>query len=152
MATALQIVQKRFPKVTKIADAKKSLKIEVTQRDTTSSKIMKHEECAMAQACKRKFKLDGAIISMGRAYLIKGDRATRFNTSNAVSREITAFDRGAEFAPGEYHLDAIPKSDRMGKRAKRSSGDKNPNYSSGNKRAKRHVTQNVRASLQPQGD
>lgn len=80
MAYALSIVQRLFPDVTKIVDAKKDSVIEVTKSDTKSATVRNHKACAMA-----------------------------------VAREIVAFDRNAEFAPGTYRLAVPPISDRLGK-------------------------------------
>jgi CheY-specific phosphatase CheX len=93
MPTALRIVKKFFPEVTDVEDAEKSQVIEVT--------------CAMAVACKRKYNLDGVIISVKTAYLIKGKKAKRFSLPESVSREIVSFDRDSGFAAGQYRLSKI---------------------------------------------
>lgn len=71
---ALQVVNRFFPEVSSVKDAKKSIAIEVTKKDCNASKKRNHKECALAVAGKRRFK------------------------------EITAFDRGASFEPGKYQL------------------------------------------------
>jgi hypothetical protein len=74
----------------------------------------------MAKALERDKDYDGAIISTSVAYLIKGDKATRFRTPEAVTREIISFDRHADFAPGRYSLAPPGKSDTLeGKRKTR---------------------------------
>ena len=144
MASALDIVQKVFPNVTSVVDATKDNKIEVTKKDTTSATVRNHKACAMAVACKRKLELDGVIMSISTAYLIKGNKATRYKVPQAVSREIVAFDRDATFEPGEYHLKAISKGQTLGR-------DKGPSFA-GTRTAPsskrfRHKTDGIRSSL-----
>ena len=114
----------------------------VTTADTKYAKVKNHEACAMAVACKRKLHLDGIIIARTKAYLIKGKRAIRFQVTESITREITAFDRGAEFLPGTYALSAIGKHQRLGR--DKHSG---PHLTAGKKLFLRHETQNIRAVL-----
>jgi len=147
MATALNIVQKVFPNVTSVVDAKKDTQVEVTKRDTTSATVRNHKACAMAVACKRKLELDGVIMSVSTAYLVKGDKAIRYNVPQSVSREIVAFDRDAVFEPGEYTLKAICPSARLDRtntgkvtgKDKRSNGNLAKRF--------RHKTDGIRSSL-----
>lgn len=142
MATSLNLVQKFFPNVQKVKDATRSIKIEVTRADARSRHIKGHKACAMAQACKRAFRLDGAVVSRTIAYLIKNRVATRYDVPDTVAREVVAFDRGATFAPGQYQLSRPVY--RLGTR---------PNPTPGNRDGSRpgsgvrHRTTNIRASL-----
>ena len=111
---ALEIVQKFFPQVTNVIDANSSLSIEVTQRDSSNSKLQNHSECALAVACKRKEKADGVLISINSAYVIKGNRATRYKVPEPTAREIVAFDHHGGFTPGSYQLRAPSGSDMIG--------------------------------------
>lgn len=117
MPTALEIVQRFYPNVTSVQDAKRPVKIEVTKADTNNRAVKNHKECALAVACKRKG-ADAAIICVKTAYLIQGDKAVRYLLPASVSREITSFDRNAGFEPGEYHLCRVPPSVVMGVRRK----------------------------------
>src|SRR5882724_8929230 len=101
---ALSIVQKFYPNVTSVKDSAKELKILVSERDCQSRKVKSHTECALALACKREFGLDGIVIAMRVAYMVKGTEAVRFGLGESIAREITAFDRKGSFAPGEYKL------------------------------------------------
>lgn len=101
---SFNLVKKHFPNVTQVKEAAHGVVIKVEAQDTRDSRRKSHEECALAVACKRKFHLDGVLISLSRAYLIKGKTATKFEVGGAVGREITSFDRGAGFAPGTYML------------------------------------------------
>lgn len=149
MAT-LHTVQKFFPNVKSVVDAKTNASIDVTDADVKASKIKSHKQCAMAVACKRKFNLDGVIISKSVAYLIKGNKARRFKVPESVAREVVSFDRGAGFSSGRYALQAVPISSRMDRpsRSKKVGGKK-----TGESITKRfyHKTDNVRAELRLKG-
>lgn len=113
MPTALQVVRKFFPEVKTVVDASRNAKIEVTDKDDKIAKKKSHKTCAMAVACKRKFKLDGVVMSIGRAYLIKGTKARRFMLPVSVSREVVSFDRNGGFEPGDYELAKISPAARL---------------------------------------
>jgi len=104
MPTSLAIIQKFYPEVTKVVNAKRDLNIDLRPADVRSAATKKHAGCAMAQACKRQLRVDGAIISTSAAYLVDGKKATRYSVPLNVAKEIIAFDRGAGFEPGEYQL------------------------------------------------
>lgn len=70
MPTALQVVQKFFPEVKEVVDAGRNQVIEVTSQDEKTARKKSHKTCAMAVACKRKFNLDGVVISVNRAYKV----------------------------------------------------------------------------------
>ena len=104
MKSALNIVQKFFPKVGAVKDATRNTVIEVTKRDEAASRRKDHNQCAMAMACQRAMHLDGVIIARTIAYLVKDRVATRYCLPESVTREVVSFDRGGGFAPGEYKL------------------------------------------------
>src|SRR6266404_4466801 len=110
MPTSLELVRKFFPEVTRVEDSGRNSIIEVTKKDETIAKKKSHKTCAMAVACKRKFDLDGVIISVNRAYLIKDKVARRYMLPESVSREVVSFDRDAGFEPGEYELQKVAPS------------------------------------------
>ena len=142
----LAIVQRHFPNVTKVEDAKKNLTIEVTKHDESSSKRRNYEECAMAVACKRAYKADGVIIARSVAYLVKGTLAVRFKIPGSVAREITSFDRGAEFNPGTYFLSKVHPTKSLEGRKKWDKG-KGGNTGPSREIRKYHHTENIRAVL-----
>jgi len=106
LMTALQIVNKFYPQVTAVTDAKRPIDIEVLKRDINSSAVRNHKACAFAQACKRTKQIDGAIIALKVAYLIKDNAAVRYSIPESLSREIVAFDRNGNFEPGRYALES----------------------------------------------
>lgn len=133
--------------VRSVVDASRHIKIEVTSSDNQSSEVKKHTACALAVACRRALKLDGAVVSRAMAYLVRGSEATRYRLPNAVSREIAAFDRGASFEPGLYQLRKPEPSGRMGA-DRRKNRDKNRSHGKGRKPINfRHITTNVRTAL-----
>jgi hypothetical protein len=144
MPNSLRIVQQFFPAVTTVTQARDNIQIEVLPRDVAHGRAKGHHVCAMARACKRTFDLDGAIVSLGSAYLIKGVRATRYIVPQSVSREIVSFDRGSGFAPGFYSLykpvQKMPPGSGTGHgpSTRRKTGKKN---------RPRHVTAGVRSVL-----
>lgn len=138
--SALGIVQKYHPNVTKVVDAKKRVTISVTEKDCRYARKSSPDKCAMAKACEREY--DGAIISMSTAYLIKGEVATRYKTPPSVSREIVSFDRNHDFRPGEYTLNAIPKGNTLG--VKKPYEDRK-RASTGKGRAVSHRTAGIRS-------
>jgi hypothetical protein len=144
--TALMIVQVYFPDVKKVVDADEAIEIEVTKADNKSAKVRNHNACALAVSCKRTLHLDGVIVSINTAYLIKGNKATRYKLPESVSREIVSFDREGGFDEGSYKLNPVHKGQRLGERQER------PTYaekrSAGGKlRRFMHRTNGVRAAL-----
>lgn len=151
---ALELVQERFPNVNKVMDAKHSVTVQVTPRDTNSSKVKKHEECAMAVACKRQMKsVTGVIVGLKVAYVVKGSKAYRFTVPEATSREVVSFDRSGPggFEPGKYQLTPPSPSNRIGTRQRRQNSSRSHKKTSAgpSKFSKRfaHRTENVRAKL-----
>src|SRR5438876_9275760 len=144
MPAALVTVKKFFPKIKSITDSTKHTIIEVTRNDASSKAVKQHDACAFAVACKRKFHLDGVIVSRTIAYLIKENKAVRFKLSPSIEKEIVSFDRGSGFAIGEYMLQAISKSQRLSARVGRVQPAKNRL----NRRERfRHITTNIRSVL-----
>jgi len=139
MSSKLNTVQKFCPKVTSVIDAKRSLIIDVIHKDALSSARKKHGECAMAEACKRKYKLDGVVIARSTAYLIKGNVATRYRVPPSVSREITSFDRGGGFEIGTYKLTKI-RAIKIRKKLPPKTVKPSPSKF-------KHITTNIRSTL-----
>lgn len=141
---ALRVVQKFFPGVTSVIDADRAAVIEVTARDANPRAAKNHEECALAVACKRAFRVDGVIIARSTAYLIKGKKARRFKLPPGTAREIVSFDRGAGFSPGTYILSAVPTGAKLGART---GSDKDKRTYNNSTRKFRHLTADIRTVL-----
>lgn len=141
---ALGTVQKFFPQVRKVIDADTPADIEVTLQDATAKGVKNHESCAMAVACKRRFHLDGVIISRSTAYLVKGKQARRFKLPPGTAKEVVSFDRGGGFAPGTYRLSAVGDWAKLG----RQQGSAKSTRGNGqNKDRFRHLTTDIRTVL-----
>lgn len=144
MPYALQIVNRFFPEVKTIKDARIDASIEVTQRDSSSATVKNHKACALAVACKRKLNLDGVIISVTTAYLVKDEHATRYSLPESVSREVVSFDRQGGFSPGKYELHRPSPTNRLGHRT---GGDRDKKTGNGRRRKFRHMTKGIRTVL-----
>ena len=144
MPTALKIVRAYFPKVTSVVDAKKKVDVEVNGHDQSVARRKSHRACAMAVACKRKMALDGVIISIRTAYLVKGEVATRYGLPQSVQREIVSFDRGSGFQSGEYEM--IPPEHKLGAAPRGKAHGSSRSPGEGLKHA-RHTTQGIRTVL-----
>lgn len=121
--SALNMVKKQFPQVEEVVDATKPIRVSVTKRDSNEGRKKKPNDCALARACRRELKADGAIINVAFSYVIKGKTATRYETSACVAREITSFDRHQDFAPGDdYLLAAVTPCKRLGQDPRRGRG------------------------------
>lgn len=142
MGSAIGVVKHYFPKVVRVNDADKDSFVEVTKRDNSKGRILDHNACAFAVACKRIFNLDGVIISVSTAYLIKGDTAIRYHLPPSVSREVVSFDREAGFDEGTYMLKKPNKARRLGVQK----GGKNSKSARGKPRFQ-HITGGVRTAL-----
>lgn len=118
----LAYINKMYPRVKRIYDANRSIHIEVKDEDCATGKPNEPDECALAKAIKRQFHSQGAIIGLSHTYIIKGDKAFRFQTSSNVQREITSFDRHKDFASGVYTISKIAPTARLGNPAHRHSG------------------------------
>jgi len=142
--SALNTLRKSFPQLKRIVDSKKSLRISVTRRDSSSARKKDPENCALARACVRQKLADAAIIGIAVSYLVKGDTAIRYCTSVGVGREITSFDRHQDFAEGtNYCLQRVSPSNRLNrKREGHRTGKQHPHV--GKSFEHLHHTANVR--------
>jgi hypothetical protein len=116
----------------KVVDAKRSLKISLSERDAVLGKTKDPAKCAAARAIVRTLSdAKGARVHLGRTYIEMGDVWVRYKTPLALKTEIVSFDRGTnpQFAVGDYTLYSPSPSDRLGSRPKKPAGK-----SSGKKR------------------
>jgi hypothetical protein len=107
-------IKRAFPHVKEVLDAVEPVEVHVSSTDCKKAVGLDPTECAMAKAVKREFHADGAIIGMSTSYIIRGNKALRFNTPQSVQREIVSFDRHQDFEPGEYYLMPKPATKRLG--------------------------------------
>jgi hypothetical protein len=139
--TALSIIRRYYPEVEKVVDAQRGTKITVTEKDCENGVGKAPNICAIAKAAMRHY--DGAIVSLSRAYLIKGKVAYRYAVPGYVTRELISFDRAHVFDPGVYTLDKLSPAQRMGVSHKPPPVKKKAKYPRSKKR--RHYTGGIRA-------
>jgi hypothetical protein len=133
-------IKKLFPNVKIVKDADTAVAVEVTASDNRQGATKDPEDCAMARACKREYGLDGVIISLSKAYLVKGDTAIRYEVPPSLRSEVVSFDRNKTFEPGVYSLSPVSAEHRFGKNLGGPHKAKNP----ARKGFTRHITTNVR--------
>jgi len=96
----------------RVVDATKPISIHITQRDATEGGNKNPSTCAAARAVKRDVpECVSARVHIGRVYVETPSKWIRYNTPDALRTEIIAFDRGGEFAPGDYKLKVPEKRD-----------------------------------------
>lgn len=143
---ALSNVRKFFPNVKSVTDADDNAVVEVTTTDVKNSAKKDLNGCAMAVAAKRQFHATGMIVAPSVAYVIKHDKAIRFQLPTSVQKEIVSFDRGGGFASGTYQLNYPKKSQRIGARQGRALSESRAHDNKG-KRRYYHATTGIRAVL-----
>ena len=132
-------IKRMFPNVTTIIDAKMPISVHVKDSDCKNAEPLNPKECAMARAAKREYKVDAAVIGISTSYIIKGNKATRFETPESVRREIVSFDRHSDFEPVDYYLTPKSPSTRLGVHAKSGKKTSGKNHS-----AKRRLHKTVK--------
>jgi hypothetical protein len=91
----------------KVVDAKRPVKIVITERDTKDGDNKNPSSCAAALAAKRDVPdCISARVHIGRVYIEHRDKWVRYMTPESLRTEIVAFDRGGSFQPGDYVLKA----------------------------------------------
>lgn len=135
-ASLVDKVRVFFPQVDRVAFATKPVKIVVTEGDCSTGKKKDAANCAMAVACMRQEKVDGALIRPTTAYLVRGNLATKYEVPHSVRTEIVSFDRHQDFRPGEYQLSAVCPCHTVARPA----GKKRGHKMSGKKRVRPLVT------------
>lgn len=122
----------------KVRDAKKPLRLVVTEDDCRKASPKKPASCAVARACGRV--ADEARVHLSRVYLLSEGQWSRYETPKAMRDEIIAFDRGGTFEPQEFRLKPPRPSRRLGKHT----GGQHPTRKNAKRRRKPHVVTNVR--------
>lgn len=128
----------------KVIDATKLLAVEVASVDCKKAKPRDPGECAAALAIIREYKADAVRVHLGRTYVRSGKVWRRYMTPASVSREMTAFDRGASFEPGEYVFRPASKTAQLGYRLE---GGPHAKRRSKKPRPVMHMTTKVRQGM-----
>jgi hypothetical protein len=141
MATKIKPYKPRTFEGLPVVDAKKRVEFQISKSDISNSKKKDPSMCAAAVACQRKFHTKETRVFLTRTYIKTADKWVRYATPPAISREIVAFDRGANFEPGVYVLSPINPSARLGMYR----GGKVRPTGVGKPINKRHMTADVRS-------
>jgi len=127
-----------------IIDAKKAVKLIITEQDVAGGNPKKPSTCAVAKACARQMHVKEVRVHLGRVYVRTNNlNWQRFITSRAMRTEIIAFDRGGRFSPGEYTLEKVQPSKTAAMRRGEIRKRKKPAVP-GKKRRGYHVVTDVR--------
>lgn len=124
-----------------IINAKRPIKLTITSNDVKGGDAKEPQDCVVERACRRELRAKEVRVHLARIYMRTSEGSwTRYFTPQQMRSEIIAFDRGGNFAAGEYHLGAISPSKATGK----TQGAKAKHRKSGKKRQKPHVVADVR--------
>jgi hypothetical protein len=125
-----------------LIDATKDLEICVSEKDVSNSKKNDPSNCAAANAAKRILKAE-VEVHISRVYVKNKNHWIRFLTPQSISREVTSFDRGASFEPGNYVIKAPSTGQKLGyyKISRHTETNKGKKLI-----GKRHITANIRES------
>lgn len=102
-----------------VYDAKKPLHIHVSRRDAMTGR-KEPDNCAAAKAIMHEPGVLEARVFLSRMYVKKRSAAggkpywLRHMTPLSIRGEMIAFDRGADFTPGDYTFPPLPPSGRLG--------------------------------------
>lgn len=130
-----------------VVDAKKKLTVHISNQDVAKGHTKDPSSCAAALACRREVAgCTEAKVHLGRTYLKVGNKWVRHLTPASLRSEIIAFDRGADFAAGEYILQRPTPSQRAQAGMQQGSAKNGAKRTKPNakKRGKYHVVQGVR--------
>src|SRR5258705_232007 len=94
-----------------LVDADNDIELHIKPIDIKNSRKNDAANCAAAKAGQRELKRDIRVF-ISRTYIKNKKHWVRFITPPSISREITSFDRGASFEPGEYTLKAPCESSK----------------------------------------
>ena len=123
----------------KVVDARRPVKIVITERDARIGGNKNPSGCAAALAAKRDIpECISARVHIGRVYIEQKDKWVRFMTPDSLRSEIIAFDRGGSFQPGEYELKAPgPSETEEGRKQAQAKAKADKAYPNGRSEAQR---------------
>lgn len=132
----------------KVLDAREHLTIHVTKTDVRLGAKKDATSCAAANAICRQHGAVEARVHASRAYVKKGKTWFRYAVPPSMRNEIIAFDRGGEFAPGEYTLSPVSPTVRLDAPIKKRYAENGSSPQRG-RRVKRayHVVSGVREKM-----
>lgn len=98
---------------TPVKDADEKIVVHITRSDVRFGAKKNANSCAAARALCRQTGAEAAKVHFSRAYIKTGDKWLRFSVPPALRSEVMAFDRGGEFAPGDYVLSPLQPTVRL---------------------------------------
>lgn len=98
-----------------VVDATKAIKLTINDADCKLGQTKDSGACAAARALLRQVpNCTQARVYRAVTYILIGKKWLRCMTPRSLRTEIVAFDRGGKFEPGEFELNAITSSKRLG--------------------------------------
>jgi len=96
-----------------VINSKRRIRIEISPSDIKKGMARDPGSCAAAQCLLRSVAgIKGARVHVKMTYIEFADHWERLRTPVSLSREIIAFDRGAEFYPGQYNIGPLSPGER----------------------------------------
>ena len=99
-----------------VVNATEKVDLNITAGDIRRGDMKDPGGCAAAVACRRQMHAVDARVHIARTYIKLDKKWIRYLTPFALRTEIIAFDRGAQFTPGEYTLLPMPKPQKKSAR------------------------------------
>lgn len=128
----------------KVEDGKVPLTLNVRRIDAARASRKEPDRCAVARACYRELHATEVRVHLSRVYVRTNGTYKRYCTPPCLRNEIIAFDRGGQFAPGQYTLTVPGPARRL--TGKQRGGVKTHRVPTGRKRRKPHVVSDVRCA------
>lgn len=97
-----------------LKDARTPLVVTIKAADIRGSEKKSPDCCAAAVALCRQLHVKKARVYLSRTYILERGQWVRYVTPQALRTEIIMFDRAGIFEPGDYRLDTLKHSQRMG--------------------------------------
>lgn len=128
-----------------VVDAKEPIKLSVIKADIEKADTKEPANCAVARACRRELRAKEVRVHLSRVY-VKTNKGNwmRFKTPPAMRAEIIAFDRGGTFEEGNFTLQVIEKTKRLGSGYTKKYRKRRYAETGKRKRSSPHVLTNVR--------
>jgi hypothetical protein len=102
-----------------VIDANEEIEVTITPNDIKLGKKKSAHECAAARALCREHHAEAATVHLSRAYIKKNGKWWRYSVPPMLRSEVVAFDRGGNFAPGDYTLKTVQPTVRLDAPVKR---------------------------------
>lgn len=131
-------------------DASKPLEVTVTPADVRGATAQSPTSCAIARAVRREHpEVRAAYVFRSTVWLEDDEHLVRYALPESAKSELVAFDRGAKFYPGKYHL---PLANRRTKAQRKAhAAAQRRYYAKTHEKAKRPVRKKTRQIHRTEG-